>query len=91
MSEAWFDQEGVCLVTMTPEGDPADLDKEFDSYESFFEWYYHPSESLRKELRMLNFLVDAKRKDTCDNLVLNDAMDWLKENGWESFVKSNLR
>jgi hypothetical protein len=38
--ESWLDEnQDNFRVGMTPEGDPKDLEKEFDSPEKFWEWY----------------------------------------------------
>jgi hypothetical protein len=38
--EMWLDSKNKAFkVSMTPEGDPAELEREFDDFETFYHWY----------------------------------------------------
>jgi len=39
-NEQWFDSQNPAFkVSMTPEGDPAELEREFHDFEEFYNWY----------------------------------------------------
>lgn len=41
MNEQWEDDEDEnFVIDMTPEGDSEELEKEFETQEEFFKWYY---------------------------------------------------
>jgi hypothetical protein len=39
-NEQWLDSQNEAFkVTMTPDGDPAELEREFDDFEDWYHWY----------------------------------------------------